>query len=413
MSPYEAPVSNVGLCSNRSFKTIFWGLMVCLCGVFTPCGGFAAQLGANSITLSPASSATIVISYSSLGDQVSGLQFDLEFDSSALSVIVVPGSPIRSGGKSLYTANLGTGWNRVLVSGLNQNSLADGGIVTVFVNVAPNASPGAYTINLANAVGADPSGNAVAIPDASGAITISAGSGAAIQSSGVLNSASWLPGPVSPGEVVTLIGAGIGPAQPATLQVLPSGLVSTSLSNTTVSFDSVPAPLIYAGLNQINAVVPFEVSGETTVLTITRSGQTTAAVTIPLASAAPAVFTQDATGVGAIAALNQDWSLNTPVNPAAPGSIVTLYLTGTGQTNPAGLTGGIITAAGSTLLPTTATIGGFPAEVLYSGPAPGLIDGVSQVNLRVPAGAAASLTAPVSIQVGGAVTQAGVTLSVR
>jgi uncharacterized protein (TIGR03437 family) len=296
---------------------------------------------------------------------------------------------------------------------LNQNSLADGGIVTVFVNVAPNASPGAYTINLANAVGADPSGNAVAIPDASGAITISAGSGAAIQSSGVLNSASWLPGPVSPGEVVTLIGAGIGPAQPATLQVLPSGLVSTSLSNTTVSFDSVPAPLIYAGLNQINAVVPFEVSGETTVLTITRSGQTTAAVTIPLASAAPAVFTQDATGVGAIAALNQDWSLNTPVNPAAPGSIVTLYLTGTGQTNPAGLTGGIITAAGSTLLPTTATIGGFPAEVLYSGPAPGLIDGVSQVNLRVPAGAAASLTAPVSIQVGGAVTQAGVTLSVR
>src|ERR1700734_3229517 len=90
MTPYEAYATNVGLCLNNSFKTIYMGLMAGLCGFLAPCGGFAAQLGADSITLSPASSGTIVVSYSSLGDQVSGLQFDLEFDSSALSVTVVP-----------------------------------------------------------------------------------------------------------------------------------------------------------------------------------------------------------------------------------------------------------------------------------------------------------------------------------
>jgi uncharacterized protein (TIGR03437 family) len=357
-----------------------------------------------------------VVSYSSQGNSVSGLQFDLAVNSGALSVVVVPGPAIGSAGKNLYTASLGAGSSRILVAGLDQNSLSDGGILTVFVNVAPNAGPGAYTINLANAIGADPSGNPVPIPDASGAITISSqpGNGTAIQSGGILSAGSWVPGPVSPGEVVTLIGSGIGPAQPASLQLLPSGLVSTSLANTTVSFGSVQAPLIYAGPNQINAVVPFEVSGQaSTVLTIQQGAQQTLPITVPIAPAAPALFTQNATGVGPVSALNEDWSLNTALNPAVAGSVVTVYLTGTGQTNPAGLTGTITAAAGTTLLPTTATIGGLPAEVLYSGPAPGEIAGVGQVNLRVPAGVNSSPAAPISIQIGTAVTQAGATLSIR
>ena len=351
-----------------------------------------------------------------MGDQIAGLQFDLAFDSAALSVIVAPGPAIRSAGKDLYTSNLGPGSFRVMVSGLNQDSLSDGGMVTVFIGVAPNAAAGAYTIGLKNAIGTDASGNAVAIPDATAAITISsqAGNGAAIQSSGVLNAGSWLTGPVSAGEVVTLIGEGIGPSTPATLQLLASGVVSTNLSNTTVNFDSVPAPLIYAGPNQINAVVPFEVSGQTTtLLTITQNGQQTAPIAVPIAPTAPGLFTQNALGVGPVAALNQDGTLNSPLNPAAQGSIVTVYLSGAGQTNPPGLTGTITSAAGSVMLPATATIAGVPADVVYSGPAPGLIAGVIQVNLRVPLEVNASMTAPLSIQIGSAVTQDGVTLSIR
>src|ERR1700734_559159 len=136
-----------------------------------------AQLTADSVTLSPSTSGSVVISYSSLGDLTSDLQFDLVFDSSAISVLVVPGPSIRSAGKQLYTANLGAGLVRILVAGLNENSLNDGGMVTVFVNVAPNAGAGAYTGLLNTAVGADPSGNAVTIPNTLAPVPISTQSG--------------------------------------------------------------------------------------------------------------------------------------------------------------------------------------------------------------------------------------------
>ena len=391
-------------------------LAVSTCLFLLPCGVRGAQLLANSLTLAPGGSGIVVVSFSSQAAQVSGLQFDMGFDSSAMSVVGIPGSAIRSAGKNLYGADLSAGQRRTLVAGLNQNLLGDGAILTLFVNVLPSASAGTYTISMKNALGTDPAGNAVAIPDASGVIAISGqpGGGVAIQSGGVLNAASLLPGAVSAGEVVTLIGSGIGPLQPATLQVLASGLVSTNLSNTIVSFDSVQAPLLYAGLNQINAVVPFEVSGQAnSLLTITHNGQITSSISMMIAPTAPAIFTQNATGTGQAAALNQDGSLNTPLNPATQGSIVTVYVTGAGQTNPPGLTGGISLAPGSMALSTTATIGGVPADVLYSGPSPDLIAGVSQFNLQIPAGASSALAAPILIRIGNIVTQDGVTLSVR
>ncbi len=377
---------------------------------------FGAQLAGGSVSLSPGDSGALASYYTSSGDQVSGLQFDLTFSVNALSLIVIPGPAIRSAGKSFYTANPASGSSRVLIAGLNQNSLSDGPLITIFVNVAGNAAAGTYTIDIVNVIAADPAGNAVAIPNASIAVTISGqpGGGAAIQSGGILNSASWISGPVSAGEVVTLLGSGIGPAQPATLQILPSGLVSTNLSNTIVSFGSTQAPLIYAGQSQINAVVPFEVAGQSsTLLTITQSGHPVGSITVPVTATAPALFTSSAAGVGPVAALNQDGSLNTALNPAGEGSIVTVYLTGTGQTNPPGVTGAITVASGTNLLSTTAVIAGLPADILYSGPAPGVIEGVSQVNLRVPVGANSSLTAPISVVIGGVPTQTGVTLSVR
>ena len=355
----------------------------------SPCEVRGAQLAADSLTLSPGSSGIVEVSYSSLADQVSGLQFDIEFDNSALNVIAIPGIAVRSAGKDFYFADLGAGWRRILFVGLNQNSLSDGPVLTLFVNVLPSAGAGAYAISITNALGADPSGNAVSISGASGAIAISGQPGdvGAIQSGGILNAASLLPGPIAAGEAITLIGSGIGP------------------SNTTVSFDSVAAPLLYADLNQINLVVPFEVSGKaSTVLTISNNGQVTPPLTVAVAPAAPAIFTQGATGVGQAVALNQDGSMNTPLNPASRGSIVTVYLTGSGQPNP---------ATRRRPLSFTATIDGFPAEILSSEPAPGLLAGVSQVNLRVPNSAGASLTAPVYIRVGNAVTQDGVALSLR
>jgi uncharacterized protein (TIGR03437 family) len=68
-----------------------------------------------------------------------------------------------------------------------------------------------------------------------------------------------------------------------------------------------------------------------------------------------------------------------PLRP--PGSIVVIYATGTGRTNPPG-TDRLIptTVLPKPLLPVAVQVGGAAAQVLCAGGAPGLISGVLQVN---------------------------------
>jgi len=221
-------------------------------------------------------------------------------------------------------------------------------------------------------------------------------------------------GPVAPGELVTIFGSNLGPASPAGLQLSATGLVSTELAQTQVLFDGIPAPLLYAGSGQITAVVPYAITGRnTTQLVVTNAGQASSALTIGTTNSAPAVFTLDSTGQGQGAFLNQDGSVNGSMNPAARGSIIVLYATGGGQTNPAGVDGLLATnVLPAPTLPVTVSIGGQPAEVLYSGAAPDLVAGLLQVNVRLPKGISSGAV-PIVLQVGGAASQPGVTLSVQ
>lgn len=228
------------------------------------------------------------------------------------------------------------------------------------------------------------------------------------------NAASLQTGPVAPGELVTIFGSNLGPAQPARLQLSASGFVPTELAQTQVLFDSIPAPILYAGSGQITAVVPYAIAGRNaTQLVVTNAGQASAALTIGVNNSAPAVFTHDSTGQGQGAILNQDGSLNGGMNPAARGSIIVLYATGAGQTNPAGVDGLLATdVLPAPTLPVTVSVGGQPAEVLYAGAAPDMVAGVLQVNVRLPQGISSGVV-PVTLQVGGAASQPGVTLSVQ
>jgi uncharacterized protein (TIGR03437 family) len=67
-------------------------------------------------------------------------------------------------------------------------------------------------------------------------------------------------------------------------------------------------------------------------------------------------------------------------------------MTGEGQTSPAGMTGAIAPVNvpapwKQPLLKVTATVGSLPALVEYYGSAPGLVSGVMQVNVQIPANA--------------------------
>jgi uncharacterized protein (TIGR03437 family) len=79
----------------------------------------------------------------------------------------------------------------------------------------------------------------------------------------------------------------------------------------------------------------------------------------------------DGSGVGQGAILDQNSTVNSPSNPAEKGSIVIVFASGAGQTDPGGADGQI---AGDTLptplLPVSVQIGGLEAKVLYAGAAP-------------------------------------------
>ena len=139
-----------------------------------------------------------------------------------------------------------------------------------------------------------------------------------------------------------------------------------------------------------------------------------ASVTLPVAAALPGLFTANGSGKGEGAILNQDSSVNSASNPAAQGSVIVLYGTGGGQTSPASIDGGFnpLNAEGTLLLPVTVTIGGQTATVNYAGPAPGLVDGVMQINAVLPSGIASGAV-PVVVQVGTASSQTAVTVAVQ
>jgi uncharacterized protein (TIGR03437 family) len=229
----------------------------------------------------------------------------------------------------------------------------------------------------------------------------------------VTNAASFSPGPVSPGEFVTLFGTSIGPVDPAGLQLDASGKVSKSLANVQVFFDTFAAPMVYASNGQVSAIVPYELtSGSMTLVKVVYQGVSSNVVPIRVIDSVPAIFVADSSGQGAI--LNGDSSPNSVQNGAAPGSFISIYATGEGQTDPAGVDGMIAgPAVPKPLLDVTAKVDGLPADVSYFGAAPGLASGVMQVNVRIPFGVRRGVPVPVQISVGAASSQAGVTVAIK
>ncbi len=230
----------------------------------------------------------------------------------------------------------------------------------------------------------------------------------------VVNGASGQLGPIAPGEIVALFGEGLGPAVLSGARLNAEGLVAADIEGTRVLFDEFPAPLVYASANQAAAIVPYEVAQRgSTEVTFETDGIRSNPLVVNIARAAPGIFTQNSSGGGLGAILNQDNALNSGARPAAKGSVVVLFATGEGQTSPEGSTGRIAaTVFPRPTLPVSVQVGGIDAEVLYAGAAPGQVAGLLQVNLRVPEGIASGLV-PIVVSVGGAPSQTGVVLAVR
>ena len=238
----------------------------------------------------------------------------------------------------------------------------------------------------------------------------------------VLNAASYAGGGVAPGEIVTIFGRNMGPTDTASFRLADDGRIATSLADARVLFNGVAAPLLFVSAAQSGAIVPSSAApGSTVTVEVEYRGVRSSVLTLPVAPARPGIFTMDGSGIGQGAVLNEDGSINSPANPAARGSIISIYVTGSGLTDPAAADGSIL---GSQAPPSSQPIGVFfddpsevgsisPAEVPFGGGAPQSVAGLIQVNVRIPSWVRPGGAAAIYLQAGSEYAEPGVTVAVR
>jgi uncharacterized protein (TIGR03437 family) len=233
----------------------------------------------------------------------------------------------------------------------------------------------------------------------------------------VTNGASGRLGTISPGAISTLYGTGLGPAELALGTLNEAGTAfTTEAGGTRVLVDGVAAPVLYSTRGQVSFIAPYAINGKAAVSVAVEYNGARSSTLVASPAADPALFTANQSGRGQGAILNQDASINSAANPAAPGSIIVLYGTGAGQMSPGGVDGQIVGGAPlprPLAQPTVVTIGGQNAIVEYSGAAPGAVAGLWQINVRVPAGLPANNNTPITLRIGNFGPFTGVTVAIR
>jgi len=228
----------------------------------------------------------------------------------------------------------------------------------------------------------------------------------------ITSAASYGSNGVVPGELIVVFGSPLGP-QTLTSFSLVNNEVPTQLGGTRVLFDGVAAPLIYTLTGQVSAIAPYSLEGRaSTRVVVEYLGFQSTPFLMPVLGSKPGLFTVDGSGQGPGALLNQNGSVNTQNNRAARESVIVLYATGAGAMTPAGQAGRVAAGISSLNQQTLVTINGSPAVVLYAGNAPGLVEGVVQINVKMPFNTVPGQNS-ISVQIGAVATTSNVTVWVE
>lgn len=221
----------------------------------------------------------------------------------------------------------------------------------------------------------------------------------------VVNAADHSPG-VAPGGLVTIAGYNLAP----TTALSGGAPLPTILAETCLTLNGYILPMILVSPSQINAQIPFQVSGSAS-LTLHTPGGVSDSFLFTVQQTAPAVFHSSYSGQDVAAVVR--YSNNSPVtvsNPVHLDDRLVIYLTGMGLTSPGVDSGAAapVDPLAFTIAPPSVTLGGVDLPVAYSGLTPGQV-GVYQVNVIVPfRNLPTGWEVPLVINAGGASTSLNV-----
>jgi uncharacterized protein (TIGR03437 family) len=245
----------------------------------------------------------------------------------------------------------------------------------------------------------------------------------------VVNAASFQAGvPLGQGAIATLFSSAIA----SDIAVVQGTTWPVTFANRQILInDSLPAPIYSITPQQISFQVPSNspVGNDRIALRTADTSELVAGGTILISAASPGLFTASQNGGGQGAILNQDNTVNSSSNPAAKGSVISIYGTGQGPVSPSvadgtvapGPPGLAFTVAVPTADQTTCvtnqpsmcvSVGGNAfGNVQFSGLAPGFI-GLWQINVAIPATAPSGSSVPIRVLVNGTPSNT-VTVAIR
>ncbi|HEV2690067.1 MAG TPA: hypothetical protein VGV35_16020 [Bryobacteraceae bacterium] len=223
------------------------------------------------------------------------------------------------------------------------------------------------------------------------------GTGIFLNPQAVFNVFSFAPAgnPIAPGEFITIYGSGL-PAQKAVAVPFPPKLNGVQLL-----INNTPAPLYLLTATQVFGVVPYSLTGPTATIVLDNNGTRSNTITVPVAVTAPGIAAVAQNGLGAGAITHANGSLISQSSPAARGETIVIYLTGLGQTTPAGVDGaaavGLNTSSAVQAVYFNGDCGACDhSNVSYEGLTPGFA-GLYQINVTIPMGTPTGLAVPLAI----------------
>jgi uncharacterized protein (TIGR03437 family) len=308
-----------------------------------------------------------------------------------------------------FTTSLSGGANPIAMveAPLLPNATAGAGSATSSTSSSSSStsstSTTAATVTFTRTVAAMPANNTVVALTTSGFTVLASSYGASAATpiiSSVVNAANNSTA-LAPGALITVYGTSMSPVNVATAQVpLP-----TALGQSCLSVNGTPVPLLFVSGTQVNAQLPYNVAGNSSVSVHTPGGISNN-YNFTVGVAAPSVFMSGAvgplTGLPTVVRANNG-QLVTPTNPVYYNDTLVIYVNGMGMTSPQVNAGSPAPSSplANVVLQPTVTLGGANLSVSYAGLVPGAI-GVYQINATVPSGVPQGLSVPLVINQGGA-----------